>query len=270
MLGPVELWGVVNVTPDSFSDGGQFFDPARAITHAHTLAAEGADVIDVGAESTRPGAERLSVEEELRRLIPVVTELVAAGHTVSVDTMNAATADEMLSRGVSIVNDVSGGLADDNMFRVIAGAQCRYVLMHWRGPSEHMNDLATYSAVTGEVTEHLRDRLGQAVEAGIDLARITLDPGFGFSKNPEHNWELVRGIEDIVALGQPVLAGVSRKRFIGELFDHDHTMADRDAPSAMLGAVLATRGVASLRVHSISQQRRALEIMKRAGEATDV
>jgi len=252
------VWGVVNVTPDSFSDGGEFFAPEQALTHARQLAREGADVLDVGAESTRPGALRVSVTKEVDRLAPVVSGLLAEGYRVSVDTMRAETARQMIALGVPIINDVSGGLADPDMFSVIAAHEVEYVLMHWLGPSEAMDSLAHYDCVVSEVCEHLTNRLAEAAAAGINPARITVDPGFGFSKNPEHNWELCRGIGDVVALGYPVLAGVSRKRFIGALLPTGHDMGHRDAPSAMVGAVLASRGVAALRVHSVSSQRRAL------------
>jgi dihydropteroate synthase len=171
----------------------------------------------------------------------------------------------MISLGVPIINDVSGGLADPDMFRVIAGNSVEYVLMHWLGPSDQMDDLAHYTSVVPDVSAHLTQRISEATEAGIDPGRLTIDPGFGFSKTAEHNWELCRGISEMVSLGFPVLAGVSRKRFIGGLLPPGHTMADRDAPSAMVGAVLATRGVSALRVHSVTSQRRALEIMAHMG-----
>jgi dihydropteroate synthase len=265
VVSPVAVWGVVNVTPDSFSDGGAFLSPEHALGHARELFAHGADVVDVGAESTRPGAGRISSTEEIDRLTPVVGGLLADGYRVSVDTMRAETADQMISLGVPIINDVSGGLADPDMFRVIAGSSVDYVLMHWRGPSDRMDDLAHYDSVVTDVSRHLVERIARASEAGVDPGRITIDPGFGFSKTPEHNWELCRGISEIVRLGYPVLAGVSRKRFIGQLLPADHEMADRDAPSAMVGAVLAERGVSALRVHSVESQRRALEIMAHMG-----
>jgi len=260
----VQVWGVVNVTPDSFSDGGKYLDPERALSHARSLLAEGADVVDVGAESTRPGATRVSVSEEIDRLTPVVSGLLSEGHRVSVDTMNADTATAMMSLGVHIINDVSGGLADPNMVAAIAGANITYVMMHWRGHSDTMDQRATYNNVVEEVVSHLEGRIQAAIDAGIQPERIVVDPGFGFSKNPDHNWELVRGISHVVGLGLPVLAGVSRKRFIGELFTSDHDMSDRDDPSAMVGALLVARGVSSLRVHNVVSQRRALEIMERA------
>jgi len=261
--GGVQIWGVVNVTPDSFSDGGKYLDPDAALSHARSLLADGADVIDVGAESTRPGATRISVEEEIDRLTPVVTALVSDGHRVSVDTMNAATASAMIDLGVPIINDVSGGLADADMVPTIASSDVTFVMMHWRGHSDTMDLHATYANVVSEVVAHLESRIQAALDAGIQKERLVLDPGFGFSKNPDHNWELIRGIHEVVGLGCPVLAGVSRKRFIGALFSGDHEMADRDDPSAMVGALLVARGVTALRVHNVSSQRRALEIMGR-------
>jgi dihydropteroate synthase len=259
--GKVQLWGVVNVTPDSFSDGGKYLNPDAALSHARSLLGDGADVVDVGAESTRPGAKRISVAEEIDRLTPVVGALVTEGHRVSVDTMNAETARAVIGLGVPIINDVSGGLADPDMLKVVADSDVTYVMMHWRGHSDTMDQHATYNNVVADVVEHLEGRIQAAIDAGIDKARIMVDPGFGFSKNPDHNWELVRGITDVVGLGFPVLAGVSRKRFIGALFSGDHEMTDRDDPSAMVGAILAQHGVSAIRVHNVASQRRALEIM---------
>lgn len=270
MSGRPQIWGVVNVTPDSFSDGGQYFDPTSAVRHARSLVADGADVIDVGAESTRPGALRISVHEEIDRLTPVVTELVAEGHRVSVDTMNAETATAMMALGVPIINDVSGGLADPGMLAAVAHHNATYVMMHWRGPSDTMDEHAHYDDVVPEVVAHLKQRITAAREAGIAQERLIVDPGFGFSKDYEHNWALVRNISRVVELGLPVLAGVSRKRFIGALFSGEHDMADRDDPSAMVGALLATRGVAALRVHNVRAQRIALEIMDKSGGGENV
>lgn len=257
----VMVWGVVNITPDSFSDGGQFLSPEAALQQARTLVAQGADIVDLGAESTRPGAERIPVAEEIARLTPVVSELVAEGYRVSVDTMNAVTARAMVSLGVEIINDVSGGLADPDMLGVMAESGAWCVLMHWRGHSKTMDSLATYDDVVVEVTTHLDSRVRAAVAAGIDPQHIILDPGFGFSKNPDHNWELCKRIDEVVAMGFPLLAGVSRKRFIAATLPEGHSMADRDWPSALVGAMLARKGVRHLRVHSVTAQRQALEIM---------
>lgn len=257
----VSVWGVVNVTPDSFSDGGHYLDPDLALGHARALVAAGADVVDIGAESTRPGASRIPTGEELSRLKPVVSELLLEGYRVSVDTMNAETAKAMTDAGVTIINDVSGGLADPQMLSAVAEAGAHYVLMHWRGHSSAMDGLAHYDDVVSEVVSHLEKRIEAALTAGISADKITIDPGFGFSKHPHHNWELCRGIERIVGLGFPVLAGVSRKRFIAASLPDSHEMAERDWPSAMVGAWLASRGVSALRVHNVSAQLQALEIM---------
>lgn len=261
-----ELWGVVNVTPDSFSDGGKYLDVQAAVTHGLALRAAGASVVDVGAESTRPGAVRVSVAEEIDRLTPVVSALVGSGAVVSVDTMNAEAAAQMVGLGASIINDVSGALADPEMLSVMSHSDTRVVLMHWKGPSERMDDLARYDDVVSEVVHHLRTRAEAAISAGVDREKIVLDPGFGFSKTAEHNWELCRDIDRVVELGFPVLAGVSRKRFIAGVLHHDHQMSDRDAPSAMVGAMLAARGVSALRVHDPITQSWALEVWEKAGE----
>ena len=270
MSSPVDIWGVVNTTPDSFSDGGLHLDPTRALDHARQLAAAGASVIDVGAESTRPGAGRVAVTDEIDRLRPVVTALVDEGYRVSVDTMRAETAREAIGWGAAIINDVSGGLADPDMMATVSSSGVRYVMMHWRGHSENMDDLADYEDVVSDVVDHLTSRIAVALEAGIDESLIMVDPGFGFAKNAEHNWSLARGIDRVVALGYPVLAGVSRKRFIASLLGADHDMSDRDWPSAMVGVLLARSGVAALRVHSVSHQVSALEIMARMGVAENV
>lgn len=260
-----ELWGVVNVTPDSFSDGGKYLDADAAVSQGLALLAAGASVVDVGAESTRPGAVRVQVPEEIDRLTPVVSALVGNGVVVSVDTMNAETAAQMVALGAAVINDVSGGLADPEMLSVMAHSGARVVLMHWKGPSERMDELARYDDVVSEVVHHLHTRAEAAISAGVDRERIVLDPGFGFSKTADHNWELCRGIDRVVELGFPVLAGVSRKRFVAGLLPEDHQMPDRDAPSAMVGAMLAARGVSALRVHDPLTQSWALEVWERAG-----
>jgi dihydropteroate synthase len=255
-----EWWGVVNVTPDSFSDGGKFLDPAAAVSHAKQLVEAGATVIDVGAESTRPGAARIDCEEEIRRLRPVVQSLVRAGITVSVDTMRAETAREMLELGASIINDVSGGLADPQMHSVLADSAADYVVMHWRGHSDTMDTLAEYHDVVAEVALHLRERVDAAVTAGIAAERIWLDPGLGFAKNPEHNFALCAGIGEIVDLGHRVLVGASRKRFLGTLLPEGNTPEQRDGVSAALATLLAGAGVSAFRVHNVSAHRDALEV----------
>src|SRR6201996_8016187 len=195
------VMGVVNVTPDSFSDGGRWFGAAAAVEHGLELIAQGADIVGVGGESTRPGAQRISAEEELRRVKPVITELVKAGGVVSVDTMRGQVAEFALEAGVSLVNDVSGGLADPYMPRLVAKAAVPYVVMHWRGHSHDMNTRAVYGDVVAEVRDELRRRVDAVVAEGVDPSMIILDPGLGFSKLSEHNWQVLAALPEIAALG---------------------------------------------------------------------
>ena len=221
------VMGVVNVTPDSFSDGGQWYGADAAIAHGLELAAQGADIVDVGGESTRPGAQRIGEDEELRRIGPVVTELVRAGLPVSIDTMRARVAEYALDAGVQLVNDVSGGLADPDMPRLVAAAGVSYVVMHWRGHSHDMYSRAVYADVVTEVRDELTRRVDAVVRAGVDPGRIVLDPGLGFGKRPEHNWPLLTHLTEVGTLAGrafPVLVGASRKRFLGNL------LACRTAP----------------------------------------
>ena len=254
------LWGVLNITPDSFSDGGDFIDPGLAIERARQMVDGGASVIDVGAESTRPGASRVSAEEEISRLSPVVSALVAEGIRVSVDTMRPDTAAAMLDLGVPIINDVSGGLADERMFDAIAQSDCRYVLMHWRGHSDCMDSRADYDDVVADVLSELHARIDAAVAAGINRERIMVDPGLGFAKDIDHNWEIIRLIGEFKELGLPLLVGASRKRFLGALLPEAHTPKDRDGVSAALSVVLAGSGIEALRVHEPSIHQQALSV----------
>ena len=255
-----QLWGVVNTTPDSFSDGGLFLDSAAAIEHALALVEQGASVIDVGGESTRPGADRVSVEEERRRVIPVVSALAEAGVKVSIDTMRASIARDALDAGAHIINDVSGGLADPEMFGVVAEHDVDYVLMHWRGHSDTMDSRAHYDDVVAEVSSELGARLDDAAKAGIDPARVIVDPGLGFAKTPAHNWSLLRNLEGWVPSGSRVIIGASRKRFLGELIPRGHDASERDGVSAALGVLLAEAGVFALRVHNVRAHREALDV----------
>ncbi|WP_069464405.1 dihydropteroate synthase, partial [Actinacidiphila rubida] len=211
------VMGVVNVTPDSFSDGGQWFDPELAVKHGLDLVAQGADLVDVGGESTRPGATRVDAAEELRRVVPVVRELAAAGAVVSVDTMRATVAEQALAAGARLVNDVSGGQADPAMIPVVADAGAPFVVMHWRGQSIDMNNRAVYADVLGEVVAELRAGLDRAVAGGVDPARIVLDPGLGFAKDADHDLALLAHLGELRALGQPLLVAASRKRFLGRV-----------------------------------------------------
>ena len=259
--------GVVNVTPDSFSDGGQWFGADAAIQHGLDLVAQGADIVDVGGESTRPGAQRISQEEELRRVGPVVTELVKAGVPVSIDTMRAEVADFALAAGAVLVNDVSGGLADPQMPALVAAAGASYVVMHWRGHSHDMYSRAVYDDVVREVRDELTQRVETAVAAGVDPARIVVDPGLGFGKHPEHNWPLLASLRTVGALAGrsfPVLVGTSRKGFLGTLLaDQDGTprpFADRDEATVATTALAAAAGAWCVRVHQVPANADAVRV----------
>jgi dihydropteroate synthase len=261
------VMGVVNVTPDSFSDGGQWFGAEAAVKHGLDLVAEGADIVDVGGESTRPGAQRVSEEEELRRIGPVVTGLAAAGVPVSVDTMRASVAEFALSAGARMVNDVSGGLADPQMARLVAAAGASYVLVHWRGHSRDMYSRATYTDVVGEVHDELARRVDEVVAAGVQPGRIVVDPGLGFGKRPEHNWPLLTHLTEIGALGGrtfPVLVGASRKRFLGNvLAGPDGTprpFEDCDEATVAISALAATAGAWCVRVHQVRANADAVRV----------
>ncbi len=249
------VMGVVNVTPDSFSDGGRWFEPDEAVAHGLRLVAEGADLLDVGGESTRPGAARVPVQEEARRVLPVVAELAAAGAVVSVDTMRAETAEAALAAGARIVNDVSGGLADPAMAALIAGSGVPYVVMHWRGPSDRMETLATYTDVVTDVVAELNARVDDLVAAGVDPRQLILDPGLGFAKRAHHDWSLLAGLDRVLALGRPVLVGASRKRFLGAVLagpDGVPVPADRrDEATTATSALAAVAGAWGVRVHEV-------------------
>jgi dihydropteroate synthase len=259
--------GVVNVTPDSFSDGGEWFDPGAAITHGLDLLAEGADIIDVGGESTRPGATRPEVSEELRRVLPVIRELAAAGACVSIDTMRAAVAAPAIAAGARLVNDVSGGKADDRMLRLVAESGVPYVCMHWRGHSEDMQSKASYADVVTEVIAELGTQLNEAVSAGVAPDKLIIDPGFGFAKTGEHNWQLLQRLEEFDVLSRPMHAGVSRKAFLGRLLadpeGSPRPAKQRDDATTALTTVLALRGVWGVRVHSVRASRDAIAVAQR-------
>lgn len=253
--------GVVNVTPDSFSDGGRWFDADRAIEHGLELAAAGAELLDVGGESTRPGAARVEPEEELRRVVPVIAELSRRGLRVSVDTMRAATAAAAVEAGAEIINDVSAGLADAAMAEIAAASGARYVAMHWRGHSDRMDSLAEYADVAIEVRDELAARVDALVAAGLDPERIVLDPGLGFAKRAEHNWQLLARLDELQALGFPVLVGASRKRFLGALLPEGAPVEERDLPTAVLSVLAAQAGAWAVRVHDVAATRRALDVL---------
>ncbi len=263
-LGRTAVMGVVNVTPDSFSDGGRWFEPAAAVGHGLALLAEGADLLDVGGESTRPGAGRVPVEEELRRVVPVVRDLVAAGAVVSVDTTRARVAAAALEAGATVVNDVSGGLADPDLPRVVASSDAVYVAMHWRGHADVMDALAVYDDVVATVVADLAARLETLVAAGIAPERVVLDPGLGFAKPGSDNWPLLAHLDALAALGRPLLVGASRKRFLGHLLaGPDGTPAPpeaRDHATAAISALCAAQGVWAVRVHEVRPSADAVRV----------
>jgi dihydropteroate synthase len=264
------LMGVVNVTPDSFSDGGRWDTPLAAISHGRELLGEGADILDVGGESTRPGATRPLVAEELGRVVPVIEALVAEGARVSVDTMRAEVAEQALGAGATIVNDVSGGLADPRILDVVAASEATYVCMHWRGHSDHMQELASYDGpggVVAAVRDELCRRVDDAHAAGIPDERIVLDPGLGFAKRAVHNWALLAGLSTFQALGYPLLVGPSRKSFLGSLLaapdGTPRPVDQREAATLALTVLLAQQGVWAVRVHEVRASRDALLTLQR-------
>ena len=258
------IWGIVNVTPDSFSDGGRYLDVDRAVEHGLRLRAEGATVLDVGGESTRPGAERVGAEEEQRRVLPVIEGLVAAGAPFSIDTLNASTAAAAVRAGARVVNDVSGGLADPDMLAAVAESGADYAIGHWRGFSSDMYAHAEYRRAAREVAGELHERMGEAAASGIAPSRLIVDPGIGFSKKGDQNWGVLRGLDEIVALGPRVLIGTSRKRFLAETIDADPTTvseARRDLATAVTSALAARAGVWAVRVHDVGATRDALAVV---------
>jgi dihydropteroate synthase len=262
------VMGVVNVTPDSFSDGGLYADTAAAIAHGRALLGDGADVLDIGGESTRPGATRPLVSEELDRVVPVIAALVADGAVVSVDTMRSEVAEAAIAAGAGVVNDVSGGLADPRILDVVAGSGTTYVAMHWRAHSDHMQDFAAYDVpggVVGAVRDELSGRVEAMLAAGIDRQRIVLDPGLGFAKRGEHNWELLRGLDALHELGFPLLVGASRKQFLGSLLaatdGTPRAVDEREYAGTALTLLLAQRRVWGLRVHDVRASHDTLRVL---------
>jgi len=240
------VMGILNITPDSFADGGVNFDVETAIARGREMVSEGAQIIDVGGESTRPGAERVSAEEEQARVIPVIRALTDFGIQVSIDTMRADTARLAVQAGATIVNDVSGGAADPLMFTTIAELDCMYILMHWRGHSIDMNSKAIYNDVVAEVISEVSLQLEKAVAAGVKRERIILDPGIGFAKDADHNWEILTRINELTALGFPILIGHSRKRFLGGTLP-----GDREAATVEVTKNLVGKGIWGVRVHGV-------------------
>lgn len=257
------VMGVLNVTPDSFSDGGSYLTVEESVAHAMRLVSEGADVIDVGGESTRPGALRTSEQEELGRVVPVIRILASRGIPVSVDTMRASVAAAAVEAGAAFVNDVSGGLADPDMARCVAALKVPYVAMHWRGHSDRMESKSRYCDVVATVRDELHRRMDSLVAAGISPEQIILDPGLGFAKTTAHNWALLRRFDELATLGAPLLVGASRKRFLAGLFpDTSGAMADRDLATAAVSALVAARGAACVRVHDVRPTVAAVRVVE--------
>ena len=245
--------GILNVTPDSFADGGRHNDFEAAVTRGLEMIAEGVDIIDIGGESTRPGAERVTEEEEIARIVPVITELAKYGTTISIDTMRASTAEAAVKAGASIVNDVSAGLADGAMLQTAARLKVAYIAMHWRGHSKDMNSKAVYGDVVSEVISELNERIDAALDAGIQKDKLIIDPGIGFAKDAEHNWAIIDSIDRFVSMGYPVLVGASRKRFLG-----GESPDEREQATIELTKRLGTTGVWAVRVHSVKPHKEAL------------
>ncbi|WEK13406.1 MAG: dihydropteroate synthase [Candidatus Microbacterium phytovorans] len=260
------LMGIVNVTPDSFSDGGRYVGVDDAIAHGRALAAAGADILDIGGESTRPGAERVPPEVELARVLPVIEALAADGTMISIDTMNAATAAAAIGAGALIVNDVSGGQSDPEIIEVVADSEVHFAIGHWRGPSDRMYARAHYDDVVDEVIAELEERRHEALAAGIPPARLILDPGFGFGKRGDQNWELLRGLERVVAMESRVLVGTSRKGFLAATLEEhgEPTQERRDLATAVTSVRAAVAGAWAVRVHDVAATRDALAVWERA------
>ena len=259
------VMGVVNVTPDSFSDGGRWFNADAAVAHGITLIEQGADLLDIGGESTRPGATRPTQDEELRRVLPVVREL-ATRIPESVDTMRAEVARQSIEAGARIINDVSGGLADPNMHRVVAHAGVDYVCQHWRGHGAVMNQLSTYRDVVAEVAADLELRIEACLAAGMVADRVIVDPGLGFAKTAEHDWTILANLERFTGMGHRVLIGASRKRFLGHLLE-GREPAGRDAATAAVSVICAQQGVWAVRTHEVCGQRDAVAVVERLTQA---
>jgi dihydropteroate synthase len=263
------IFGILNVTPDSFSDGGKYTSVQRAVEHAHQMIAAGADVIDIGGESTRPGAAQITLDEEQSRVLPVIEQLVKENIVVSLDTMRADTARHGINLGVRYINDVSGGKADAEMLNLVAKSDVDYILMHWRGHSDVMNSLATYDNVTRDVIAEIEAQRIAAVASGINTERIINDPGFGFAKDAEHNWQLLRDLSDITSLPHRVLVGVSRKRFLSSTVQPALASDSeaRDAATAAISLYSALHGAWAVRVHDVASTFSALRVADEIGSS---
>ncbi|MEU3454131.1 dihydropteroate synthase [Micromonospora sp. NPDC006766] len=263
------VMGVLNVTPDSFSDGGRYADLDAAVGHGVRLRADGADLVDVGGESTRPGADRVDAESEIARVLPVIRALTAAGIPTSIDTSRARVAEAALAAGADVINDVSGGLADPDMARVVRDAGCPWVLMHWRGHSREMRDLATYTDVVADVRAELSRRVDEALAAGVAAEQVIIDPGLGFAKTAAHNWALSARLPELVDLGFPLLFGASRKSYLGRLLaDPDGTprpTSAREAATIATSVLAVAAGAWGVRVHDVRGTADALAVWRATG-----
>jgi len=252
------IMGVLNVTPDSFSDGGKYLDPKSAIEHGMLLVEQGADIIDIGGESTRPGAERVTPEEEQFRILPVISALVRAGVPVSVDTMNASTAILAVEKGATYINDVSGGLADFFMAKAAAATGAKFIASHWRGHSTTMDKQAIYKDAPTDIRWELAKRVEALTDAGIARENLILDPGLGFAKSEAHNWQMLGKLDELKLLGFPILVGASRKRFLAALLSPEASLDERDQASVAVSLVAANAGVWAVRVHDVERTAHAL------------
>ena len=256
-----QIMGVLNVTPDSFSDGGRFVDPGAAIAHGLEMRQQGADIIDIGGESTRPGAPRVAQDEEAARVLPVIRALTGHGIACSIDTMNASTARAAADAGVEYINDVSGGLADADMAQVAASAGVNFIAMHWRGHATAMDALNDYAHLVPDVRAELSARVNALLSAGIAPDKLILDPGLGFSKLGEQNWEMLAGLGEVVSLGHRVLVGASRKRFLAPLLPASASVTHRDLPTHVVSVLAAQNGAWAVRVHDVAGTRVALDVL---------
>ena len=265
------VMGVLNVTPDSFSDGGRFNDLKIATKHALQMHEDGADIIDIGGESTRPGSDRISVQEELDRVLPVISALANSGVAISIDTMRSEIARAAIEAGACMINDVSGGKSDPKMLSYVATLNVPYVLMHWRGPSNIMNTLTDYNNVVVDVAAEISQQVDVAVAAGIARERIAIDPGIGFAKTVEQNWPILKHLNVLEELGLPILMGASRKKFLGELLAKDGVARDsdeRESATTAISTLMAARGLWAVRVHDVKSSSDAIAVVDRIAKTS--
>ena len=265
------VMGVLNVTPDSFSDGGRFDDTEIAISHALQMIEDGADIIDIGGESTRPGSDRITVKAELNRVLPVISALANSDVAISIDTMRAEVASAAIAAGACMINDVSGGKSDPEMLSYVATLNVPYILMHWRGPSNIMNTLTDYNDVVADVTREVSNQVDVAVAAGIARERIAIDPGIGFAKTVDQNWPILKHLEVLEGLGLPILMGASRKKFLGELLAKDGVARDsdeRESATTAISTLMAARGIWAVRVHEVKASSDAIAVVDRIAKTS--